>query len=44
MNYYSILFSKENTFQILNELGHLGIIDIEDSQPELIESKRPYHH
>jgi len=31
MSYYTILFSKENAYQILNELGHLGIIDIEDT-------------
>ena len=42
MGYHSILFSKENAFEILDELGHLGILNIEDSNEDIISNKKPY--
>lgn len=42
MSYYSILFSKENAYEILEELGHLGILDIEDLNNDLISNKKNY--
>ena len=42
MSYHSILFSKDNSWEILNEFGHLGIIEIEDLNENLIMNKRPY--
>lgn len=43
MHYYSVLFSQENAWEILNELGHLGIIDIQDLHKEDLEIKKPFY-
>lgn len=43
MLYYNILFSKENAVEVINELGNLGILDIEDNNGDVIDSLRPFH-
>ncbi len=42
MSYHSLLFSKENSWEILEELGHLGIIHIEDMNLNELEAKHPF--
>ena len=43
MNYYSILFSKENSHSILSELGQLGILEIEDMNVDILDIKKPFY-
>ena len=42
MNYYNIIFARENAFTVLEGLGSLGAIQIEDSQPLQNDLERPY--
>jgi V-type H+-transporting ATPase subunit a len=42
MSYHSILFSKDNSWEVLEEFGHLGIINIEDMNENMLINKRPF--
>lgn len=44
MHYYSVIFSRENSFQVMEQIGSLGAVAIEDSQFLQNDFAKPYHH
>ena len=42
MQYYDIIFSKDNAWEILDNLGQIGVVDFEDTHPHLMENQKPY--
>lgn len=42
MNYYNIIFSRENAFTILEGLGSIGAIQIDDNHQFQNDLLKPY--
>ncbi len=42
MSYFNILFSKENSWEVLEQMGNLGIFNFEDQHKKDLENQKPY--
>ena len=42
MNYFHLIFARENAWDIVDKLGRLGIVDIEDNNKNIFENKKQY--